>query len=185
MATVLYAYTGETTFTRIDREALAERFDVVDYQQHRLRVRPLELWRKLRQCDVVYCWFAAWQATAAVALAALMGKPSVLVTGGVDTANLPEIGYGRQLGGVRRLATRWTIRRATRLITDSNYLVGELERNVGIPRNRVKVVHHGLRDRFADVDAAAPREPVALSVGVLYRLNLERKGHRPVRARRA
>ena len=185
MATVLYAYTGETTFTRIDREALAERFDVVDYEQHRLRVRPLELWRKLRRCDVVYCWFAAWQATAALALAALMRKPSVLVTGGVDTASLPEIGYGRQLGGVRRTATHWTIRHATRLITNSNYLVGELERNVGIPRDRVRVVHHGLRDRFGDVDVAAQRESIVLSVGVLYRLNLERKGHRPfVRAAR-
>jgi len=179
MATVLYAYGRETTFTRIDREALSERFDVVDYHQRRLRVRPLELWRKLRRSDVVFGWFATWQSVAAVAMAAIMRKPSVLVTGGIDTASLPEIGYGSQRGGVRRWITRWTIRRATCLVTNSDYLVGEIERNVGIPPDRLRVVHHGLKDRFADVDVDTPREAVALTVGVVYRMNLERKGHRP------
>ncbi len=179
MATVLYAYGRETTFTRIDREALSERFDVVDYHQRRLRVRPLELWRKLRRSDVVFGWFATWQSVAAVGMAAIMRKPSVLVTGGIDTASLPEIGYGSQRGGVRRWITRWTIRRATCLVTNSDYLVGEIERNVGIPPDRLRVVHHGLKDRFADVDVDTPREAVALTVGVVYRMNLERKGHRP------
>lgn len=177
--TVLYVVSRDNTFISIDREALAERFEVIEYFQQGARVRPLELWRKLRQCDVVYGWFASWHTMAALGMAAAQRKPSVLVTGGFDTANMPEIGYGSQRGGVRRRVARWTARRATRLITNSNYLVGEIEQNLGIPADRVKVVHHGLRDRFPEIDVAAPRERLALTVGHVYRLNLERKGHRP------
>jgi glycosyltransferase involved in cell wall biosynthesis len=92
---------------------------------------------------------------------------------------VPEIGYGSQRGGVRQRVARWTAHRATRLVTNSNYLVDEIERNLGIPRDRVTVVHHGLRDRFGDVAESKPRERVALTVGIVYRLNLARKGLRP------
>jgi glycosyltransferase involved in cell wall biosynthesis len=173
---VLYAYTHENTFTRIDRDALAERFDVEEYRQPGAVPRLPELVRKLRRCDVVFGWFASWHTAAALPLARLMRRPSVLVTGGFDTASVPEIGYGSQQDRWRKWRARLAIRSADRLITNSNYLEGEIERNLGIPPERVRVVHHGVPDRFAE-----PGEPpgrVALSVGVVHRWNLERKGHR-------
>jgi glycosyltransferase involved in cell wall biosynthesis len=179
MPTVLYSISRDNTFTQIDREALAERFDVVDYFQPGVLPRPLELWRKLRSSDVVFAWFATWHTLATVFCARLQGKPTVVVTGGFDTANVPEIGYGSQRGGVRRWMARWITRRATRLVTNSDYLLDEIEENLGIPREEVSVVHHGLRDRFAGVDVSSERDPSALTVGIVYRLNEERKGHRP------
>jgi glycosyltransferase involved in cell wall biosynthesis len=179
MATVLYAISRHNTFISIDREALEERYEVIEYYQPGLRPRPIDLIRKLRRSDVVYGWFASWHTLAALTLAALMGKPSVLVTGGFDTANLPEISYGAGRGGLRRWVSRWTIRRATRVITNSKYLLGEIEHNLGLDPDRVTVVHHGLRDRFEGVDVSGQREPIALTVGTVYKLNLERKGHRP------
>jgi glycosyltransferase involved in cell wall biosynthesis len=179
MATVLYAVSRRNTFISIDREALGERFEVIEYYQPGLRPRPIDLVRKLRRSDVVYGWFASWHTLVVLSLAALMGKPSVLVTGGFDTASLPEIGYGAGRGGLRRWVSRSTLRRATRVITNSEYLVGEIERNLGIDPDRVTVVHHGLRDRFEGVDVSRPREPIALTVGAVYKLNLERKGHGP------
>jgi glycosyltransferase involved in cell wall biosynthesis len=185
MATVLYSVSRESTFIQIDREALAERFEVVEYSQPGPIPRPRELWRKLRECDVVYAWFATWHTLATLVMARMQGKPTVVVTGGFDTASLPDIGYGSQRGGVRRWMARWIARHATRLVTNSDYLVGEIEENLGIPPDAVRVVHHGLRDRFAGVDVTSLRPPAALTVGHVYRLNLERKGHRPfVRAAR-
>ncbi len=177
MARVLYVHSRRNTFTAIDREALSERFEVVDYFQPRLRVKPLELWRKLRAADVVFGWFASWHTCAALTLARLMRKPSVLVIGGVDTARMPEIGYGAQRGGPRKWITRWTISLATRLITNSRYSLREIEANLGIGPDRVAVVHHGIPDRFADADPEPGEQRVALTVGVVYRTNLERKGH--------
>ena len=179
MPRVLYVYSRRNTFTRIDREALAERFEVVDYYQRGPLPRPLELWRKLRRCDVVFGWFASWHTLAALSLARLARLPSVLVIGGFDTAAVPEIGYGNQLGLVRRYRARLAVAQATRLITNSEYSLGEIDRNLGLGPERVTVVHHGLADRFSDVDPEAPRERLALTVGLVYEENLRRKGHLP------
>jgi glycosyltransferase involved in cell wall biosynthesis len=178
MVRVLYVHSRRNTFTAIDRAALAERFEVVDYYQPRLRVRPLELVSKLRRADVVFGWFASWHTFAALALARLMRKPSVLVIGGFDTARMPEIGYGAQRGGPRRWMTRRTIAMATRLITNSRYSVREIEANLGIAPERVALVYHGIPDRFDDA-RPGDKERMALTVGVVYRVNLERKGQRP------
>jgi len=179
VARVLYVYSRRNTFTRIDLEALRERYEVEEYFQDGAVPRLGELYSKLRRCDVVFGWFASWHTLAALNLAKLLRKPTVLIIGGFDTANLPEIDYGNQQPGWRRWRARLAIRRADRLITNSNYLEGEIERNIGIPPERVRVVHHGLSDRFGEL----PAEPegdgrVALTVGAVHVWNLERKGHR-------
>ena len=178
MARVLYVHSRRNTFTRIDRDALAERHEVVDYFQPGLRPRPAELWKAVGECDLVFGWFASWHTALALRFARARHKPSVLVFGGFDTAAMPEIGYGSQRGGVRRRLVSSTAKLATRLVTNSNYSLGEIERNVaGVDPARVAVVHHGIPDRFGD--AAQPREKMALTVGAVYSVNLARKGHGP------
>jgi glycosyltransferase involved in cell wall biosynthesis len=175
---VLYVRSRKTTFTDIDRAALAERFEVIDHYQPGRRPRPFELIGKLRRADVVFGWHASSHTFLALLLARLMGRRSVLVIGGVDTARLPEIGYGMQRRGIRRWIARRTIASATRLITNSRYSLAEIEDNLDLGPDRVTLVYHGIPDRFAD--RGQPHfERMALSVGVVYRLNLERKGHRP------
>ncbi len=175
MARVLFVYSRRNTFTRIDREALEERFEVEEYFQDGAVPRLGELIGKLRRCDVVFGWFASWHTLAALNLAKAMRKPTVLIIGGFDTANVPEIDYGNQQPGFRRYRARLAIARADRLITNSDYLEGEIERNLGIPPERVAVVHHGLADRFG---APEGDRGVVLTVGAVHSWNLERKGHR-------
>lgn len=179
MARVLYVISRRNTFTRIDREALAERHEVVDYYQPAFRPRAAELWRAVSACDVVVGWFASWHTALALRFARARRKPSVLIFGGFDTANMPEIGYGSQRGGMRRRLVGSTANLATRLITNSDYSLGEIERNVdGVDPARVAVVHHGIPDRFGEPDGT-PRARLALTVGAVYSINLARKGHRP------
>jgi glycosyltransferase involved in cell wall biosynthesis len=178
VARVLFVYSRRNTFTRIDRDALAERYEVEEYFQDGALPRLPELIGKLRRCDVVFGWFASWHTLAALNLAKLMRRPTVLVTGGFDTANVPEIDYGNQQPGFRRYRARLAIARADRLITNSNYLEGEIERNLGIPPERVRVVYHGLADRFDGLGTGDWDGGVALTVGAVHRWNLERKGHR-------
>jgi glycosyltransferase involved in cell wall biosynthesis len=179
MTRVLYVHSRKTTFTDIDRAALAERFEVIDHYQPGRRPRPIELIRKLRRADVVFGWHASSHTLVALTLARLMGVPSVLVIGGVDTARVPEIGYGMQRPGPRRWMARGTIAVATRLITNSRYSLREIEANIGLGPDRVALLYHGIPDRFADRGNNVEPARMALSVGVVYRLNLERKGHLP------
>ncbi|HEY8770606.1 MAG TPA: glycosyltransferase, partial [Thermoleophilaceae bacterium] len=126
---------------------------------------------------LVFGWFASWHTFLPVTLAALLRKPSVMIIGGFDTANMPDIGYGYQQGGIRRWASRWIMRRATRLVTNSNYSLSEIERNTPIPPQRVRVVHHGVPDPFGEAPAAKQRE--AMTVGAIDRTTLVQKGQLP------
>ena len=85
------------------------------------------------RADLVFGWFASWHTFFPITLAWLLRKPSVMIIGGFDTANMPDIGYGYQQGGLRRWASRWIMRRASRLVTNSSYSLGEIERNTPIP----------------------------------------------------
>lgn len=178
MTRVLYVHSRRNTFTALDRQALEEGFEVSDYFQPGLIPKPLELWRGVRRADVVFGWFASWHTLWALTLAWILRRPSVLVIGGFDTAAMPEIGYGAQRPGLRRFFTRWTMRRATRLVTNSEYLLSEIDRNTPLDPRRVAVVHHGIPDRFGEPEPRpAAQPPLVLTVGVVYATNLTRKGH--------
>ena len=164
------------SFVEIDRELLAERWDVTPWEQPGRGASPLAVARAVRRADVVFGWFASWHTFLPITLARILRKPSVLVVGGFDTANMPEIGYGYQRGGAQKWLSRSVMRQAGRLITNSEASRREIERNVGLPADRVTVVYHGLADRFGDVPLE--REPRVLTVGAVARISLDRKGFR-------
>jgi len=179
MARILYVHSRKASFVAIDRDLLAERHELRDlYQPDRLP-NPIAVVRGVLWSDLVLGWFASWHTFLPVTLAWLLRKPSVMIVGGFDTANMPDIGYGYQQGGLRRWASRWIMRRASRLITNSRYSLSEIEQNTPIPRERVTVVHHGVPDPFGGLPDPASRERMALTVGHLVRNTLEQKGHRP------
>ena len=173
---VLYVVPRWNTFTKIDRDILAERFELTEYYQPRPLPKPRELLAKVRRSDVVFAWFASWHALAALTLASRLGRPSVLVIGGFDTSDLP--GYGWQRGGLRRRVSRHTMALATRVITNSRHSLREIETIVGLDPRRAAVVYHGLEDRF-ESDVPSGPDGEILTVGVVRRENLSRKGHLP------
>jgi glycosyltransferase involved in cell wall biosynthesis len=174
---LLYVHSRKASFVAIDRDILAERFEVEDlYQPGRVPNLPRVVAGVLR-ADVVFGWFASWHTFFPITLARLLRKPSVLIVGGFDTAGMPDIGYGYQQGGLRRHASRWIMRRAGRLVTNSAYSLSEIERNTPIPPERVTVVHHGVPDPFGE--EPGPKERVALTVGAIDRTTLVQKGQIP------
>lgn len=67
----------------------------------------------------------------------------------------------------RRLVTAWSARRARTVITDSQFSRGEIQRFIGIPAGRIRVAPLGLSPGGEDV--AAPREPIVLFVGSIFK----------------
>jgi glycosyltransferase involved in cell wall biosynthesis len=180
---ILYVHSRKASFVAIDRDILAERFEVEDLYQPGRRPNLAKVIAGVRRADLVFGWFASWHTFLPITLAWLLRKPSVLVIGGFDTANMPDIGYGHQRGGVRKHASRWIFRRATRLITHSNYSLSEIERNTPIPPARVTVLHLGVPDPFEEDPGEKERE--ALTVGAIDHSTLVQKGQLPfVRAAR-
>ena len=174
---VLFVHSRKASFVAIDREILAGRHEVEDLYQPGRWPNPVAVVRGVLRADVVFGWFASWHTFFPVTLAWLLRKPSVMIIGGFDTANVPEIGYGYQQGGLRRAASRWIMRRAGRLATNSEYSLGEIERNTPIPPERVRVIHHGVPDPFGEPPGEKARE--ALTVGAIVSTTLMRKGQIP------
>jgi glycosyltransferase involved in cell wall biosynthesis len=174
---LLFVHELNSSFIETDRALLERRYDVHDWQPSARLGSPLPVLRAVAGCDVVVGWWASWPTFWPVTFAWLLGKPSLVIVGGFDVANMPEIGYGHQRGGLRRWVSRWVMHRARRLATNSRYSQQEVQRNVGIPADRVAVMHHGVPDPFGSLPARKC-ESVALTVGSLDRVTIERKGLR-------
>lgn len=177
MARLLFVHPRRASFIVLDRELLAEHHELEDRYQAGRWANPIAVLASVLRNDAVVAWWASWHSFWPITIAWLLRRPSVLIVGGFDTACEPQIGYGYQQGGVRRQLARWIMRRAGVLATNSEYSRGEIERNCEIAAERVTVVHHGVPDTFGEPDGGGgPRERVALTVGVVDRANLERKG---------
>ena len=176
---ILYVHSRKASFVAIDRDILAEEWEVEDYFQPGRLPNLVRLIPAVARADLVFGWFASWHTFFPITLAWLLHKPSVQIIGGFDTANMPDIGYGYQQGGLRRWASRWIMRRAGRLVTNSHYSRSEIAANTPIPPERVTVVHHGVPDPFGPLDDSSEREPLALTVGHLVKTTLMQKGHQP------
>ncbi|MET0972421.1 MAG: glycosyltransferase [Thermoleophilaceae bacterium] len=178
MKRILYVHSRKASFVAIDREILAERYEIEDLYQPGRVPNPLKVVGGVLRADLVFGWFASWHTFFPITLAWLLRKPSVMVIGGFDVANMPDIDYGHQQGGLRKQASRWIFRRAGRLVTNSEYSLSEIERNTPISPSEVTVIHHGVPDRFGALPAE-PKERAALTVGAVDRSTLVQKGQLP------
>jgi glycosyltransferase involved in cell wall biosynthesis len=172
---LLFIKSRQASFIELDQQLLAERYDLTAIYQPGHYANPLNTFRAVRRADVIVGWWASWHTFLPFTLAWLLRKPSLLIVGGFDTAAEPEYGYGFQLGGPRKHLSRFTMRRARTLMTNSEYSRRELERNCGIAADRVTVVYHGVPD---EAPPAATKQQLALTVGIVDTTNLERKGLR-------
>jgi glycosyltransferase involved in cell wall biosynthesis len=175
---ILFVYSRPASFVEIDLQLLRERWDVREWAQPGRYANPLAVANAVRRADLVFGWFASWHTFLPFTFARLLGKPSLLVTGGFDTANMPDIGYGYQRGGSSKRLASSIIRGATKLVTNSEYARDEVVRNVGVRAEDVSVVYHGVPDPFGELPPGE-REPVVLTVGNVGWLTYERKGLRP------
>jgi glycosyltransferase involved in cell wall biosynthesis len=192
---LLFVKSRTASFIELDERLLAERFDVHELHQPGRLSDPRKVVKEVLAADVIVGWWASWHTVGPITLAWLLRKPSLLIVGGFDTAAEPEFGYGFQLGGPRAWLSRFTMRRARILMTNSEYSRQEVWRNTGIPPDHVRVVYHGVPDLeragwssrggWAGTNSAGlsgdpepTTRPVALTVGIVDRTNLERKGLR-------
>ena len=176
---IFFVHTGNETFVKLDYKILSGLAEIQDfYAVRKFPVDFIQYWRGVKNSDVVFCWFASWNSFWTLLFAHLFGRPSVLVIGGYDLANLPEANYGHQRGGLGKLVSRAAMRLATVRFTNSFYSQKEAQMNAGIPPEKVRVIYHGVPDPFGAIPVN-PKERMALTVGKVDHPNLLRKGLEP------
>jgi len=170
---IFFVHNHLTRFVQMDLELLRERYTVREWYQKSRVVNLAALVQAIWQSDLIFGWFASWHTFFPMLFAQTLRKPSVLVVGGYDTANMPEIGYGSQRGGFKKWISRTTMQQATRLITNSNYTRNEAARNTGIAIEKISAIYHGLENQPAPTHA---KENLVITVGNVDQDNLQRKG---------
>lgn len=170
---ILFIHNALRSFVRVDRDILATKHDV-DELDLSDRSRVIRLPMRLHRADLVYVWFAGLHALPPVIGARLLGKPSVVVVGGYDTAHVPEIGYGSMLHPLESHSVRFICRMATCLLVNSHAAEAEVRANVRV-KTPVRVCHHGFKIQSATL--ATERDSTVLSIGNISRESLARKGH--------
>lgn len=171
-ARILFVHNRRRTFVEIDLALLRESHLVTEWQGSALNIHSLA--RAVAANDAVFGWFASRHTFLPTLLARWMRRPIVLVVGGYDSANLPEIGYGNQRSGLRRWVTRWIMQCADRLVTNSFFTRDEVIRNSGVEADRVSAVYHGLRP--PPPEARDKQDNLVITVGDVMRDTLQRKG---------
>ena len=173
---VFFVHSGNENFVQLDHELLNDLADVQDFHASQKFPRGLNTYlHGIRKADLVFGWFASWNSLWSLILAKLFHKPSILVIGGYDVANLPEADYGHQRGGVQKWVSCWAMNLATVLLPFSRFSQEEAEKNAGIPAQRMKMTYIGIPDPFNSMPRRA-KERMALTVGKVDWSNLKRKG---------
>lgn len=172
---VAYVYrSGGTPFVRRDVAMLGEAFEVEAVDYGGFADAP-KVASAVRRADVAGGWFADHHTALAVLSGGLAGTPTFVVTGGYDTARVPEIDYGLFAAGsaLQRASARYALEHADLCLPVSASARREL-RAVAEPR-RTEVVPNAV-----DVDRFQPgpddREDLALTVGFLNAESIRRKG---------
>lgn len=122
---------------------------------------------------LVYVWFAEpYDIPYIVFLARLFGARCAIVTGGYDTASVPEIGYGSVLSRAGRLRVKAGLRGAHLLIPFSHFSASEAEHVY--PGRPQQVIYPGVD--CALFTPAGEKERLAVTVGTISRAVWQRKG---------
>ena len=137
---------------------------------------PLCLFRLfvlLRNQDVAYAWFANVWAFFMVLFSRVWGVRTVIVTGGYDVANVPEIDYGLPRHPILRHFARFALERADLVLPFSESGRGDLLR-FARPK-RTHVVYCGCR--ISSEELGGDRKNQVVTAGLIGRTSSVRKGH--------
>lgn len=179
MSRLLFVHNGQEKFVRDDQRLLSETHTLSDWYQSGRTFNPIRLLSAVAANDAVFCWFASWHSLFPALIARALHKPLIIVTGGYDTANVPEAGYGSQRGGLPKWIARVVIRLATHLIVNSQSARAETIANAHADPRKITVIYHGIEPLNLASELSVPRERLALNVGGVRAENLLRKGLLP------
>lgn len=170
-------------FVTIDEALLRERYDLhLAYIQQRSPKLLWQMWRQTREVDVVVAWFASWHSLPGFIAAWLRRVPRVVIVGGYDVANMPEIGYGLHRGGIAKYLSGLVYRLATHVVPFSAYAYQEALSNTPAIPAKTTAILLAVPDEPAFAQPSV-KAPLVFTVATIDRLSAVRKGiHRLIEA---
>jgi glycosyltransferase involved in cell wall biosynthesis len=167
-------YDSLSPFIRQDYDLLSRTHEVVLFNFRREFFKSL---RTVANCDLTFCWFASLHSAYLTAIAKSLGRKSVLVAGGYDVASVPELGYGAfQYSLPTRIATRYALRNADRILVVAPSLKAEAIKNAGIDGSTVTYLPTGYDSGFWEPNQFERQRTTVLTVAHVNQQTIMLKG---------
>ena len=175
MTKILFFSQNTSPFRETDKEILNKSHNVTSFYLDSLSIGEISnLLEEIRECDIIYCWFASELSLIITIVARAMGKKTILVAGGYDVARVPEINYGLTLDIKREVLSRVGLRCADIVLCVSKNTKKEVLKIS--PNATVETIYVGSIDTELFRPAGSPNKNTVLTVGAISESNLQRKG---------
>lgn len=172
---IFFVHQGSRSFFDRDIEILKSAAEITTFDNFPSSFqKTLEIFKKLPKCDLVYIWFMGKHAVLPLILAKILKKRVILVAGGWDVANCPEIDYGLMRSSILRPILKKLFYLPDLIFSISNSNHQELLHNVGVNQEKTRMIYLGLDDKRDSL--SQKKEKIVITIGEVNQSNLKRKG---------
>jgi glycosyltransferase involved in cell wall biosynthesis len=127
-------------------------------------------------CDIAFSWFGKIHAFFAVLFSKLFRKRSIVVSGGDDVANIPEIRYGMFSFWWKKWCPLFVFKNADSILAVSNCNLNETIENAGVDQRKVKMIYHGFDPEVWKMKSGINKEKLVITVGRITEETAVKKG---------
>ncbi len=175
---ILFLSAYNSSFVRNDRNILDTFADVstilIPKKRNIIMIASLAYKVFVGVCknDIIYCWFAELPAYIAVFFSRLLHKKCIVVVGGYEVANVPQIGYGGMLNPKNMKKVKYILRTTDLTFAVSESNKKEIENNFST--KKLKLVYNGVQTE--SFYPQGDKKNIVITVGNVTRETLQRKG---------
>ena len=157
-------------------EILQRHFDVIPHQWTRTRdiKNILCVIRYILRTDLSFIWFAGGHAARVVFLSKLFRKKSIVVVGGYEVANVPEINYGLMLNPKSARRVKYVLENADLVLTVDESLKKDAINNARVNGENILTVPTGYD--YEKFKAKGEKKDLILTVAYVSKDTIKRKG---------
>lgn len=172
---IVFVYRHLSSFVYGDLQALSDKFNVFPVKVSKTLISGIvNLARFVPKCDLVFVWFAGFQAVLATIFARLAGKKLIVVAGGYEVAYVPEFKYGAYFSWYRALMATFVFKNADVIIAVSESTKKEVYQRL-VPKGSVVTIYNGIDTNLFKPDDVS-KENTVLTVALINKDNIKIKG---------
>ena len=176
MRRILFCRNTKASWALNDLKILSVRHKVTDFFLHNRNFNFFNEIKFVFKSEIVFLWFGSMRFFPLFLFALLLKRKIIIVAGGFDVVNLPEINYGGLRGGLTTRLRKLMFNKATRIISVSKSNQMELQVNGGIHMSKSKLIYHGFEDPNLTLTEWSKRPKRVATVGAIKTETLTRKG---------
>jgi len=171
---ILFVGNRNSSFIKNDYRLLQKNFDVKPISMSCLSLTTylLKAFFLVKWADVVFCWFASIESFFPLLFAKLFKKKSIVVAGGYDCANEPEMDYGSFTNFREKIAAEYVFKNANVVLAVSKFVKKQtLEK---ITPKQLKIIYNGVN--IKKFESKKTKDKIIVTIGQATQYKYKIKG---------